>query len=193
MGYQMVQMATNTGLSVVSPFIQSTIINLAKESVSFNDTLSAQRKANNYSLHFRSRITDVDVKKDSHGDNRVVIVTFDDGTTEKAVTSGNDTFNLEQGIQICLAKKAFSMLTSNGSGTFNKLVNNAVKLYNNKVTASEKANEDTLKQEARAKKRAEKKAKWLERKRAKEREARVNEMAEAYARAMKMVNEESEN
>ncbi len=135
-------------------------------------------------------VTDADVK--GNDKNRVVIVKFLDGTTEKAVASGDDTFNFERGIQICLAKKAFDVLYGK-SNTFNKLVNKAVKYYQDKVAASEKAKEDTLKQEARAKKRAEKKAKWLERKKAKEREARVNEMAEAYAKAMKMVNEESKN
>ncbi len=135
-------------------------------------------------------VIDVDVK--GNGENRVVIVKFLDGTTEKAVASGDDTFNFERGIQICLAKKAFDVLYGTNN-TFNKLVNKTVKLYQDKIIASEKAKKDTLKQEARAKKRAEKKAKWLERKKAKEREARVNEMAEAYAKAIKMVNEESEN
>ncbi len=199
MGYQMVQVATNTGskisMDAVSSLAQVFKAQIARDGISSNNTLLTQRVINeSFPLfQFWSRITDVDVKKDSHGDNRVVIVTFNDGTIEKAVTSDNDTFNLEQGIQICLAKKAFSILTDNGSGSFNKLVNNAVKLYNNKVAAFEKTKEETLKQEARAKKRAEKKAKWLDRKKAKEREARVNEMAEAYAKAIKMVNEESEN
>lgn len=135
-------------------------------------------------------VINVDIK--GNGENRVVIVEFLDGTTEKAVASGDDVFNLERGIQICLAKKAFKVLFGK-SNEFNKRVNKAVKHYQNKVAASEKEKEETLLQEARAKKRAEKKAKWLECKKAKERETRVNEMAEAYAKAMKMVNEESKN
>lgn len=121
--------------------------------------------------------------------NVYTIVMFDDGTVEKATTADGDEYNLEQGIQICLAKKAFSLINGNGSNTFNDLVNSAVKLYNNK----EKEKDRDKECEEQAKVAAKAKADKIEREKAKKREKRINEMAEAYARAMRMVSEDNNN
>lgn len=117
--------------------------------------------------------------------NVYTIVMFDDGTVEKATTADGDEYNLEQGIQICLAKKAFSLINGNGSNTFNDLVNGAIKLYNGKEKAKEREKQDKAAIKAKNDKAR------LER--AKKREKRINEMAEAYARAMKMVSEGNNN
>lgn len=121
--------------------------------------------------------------------NVYTIVMFDDDTVEKVATADGDEYNLEQGIQICLAKKAFSLINGNGSNTFNNLVNKAVKLYNNKENEKQRAKECEEKAKVAAKAEADK----IKRKKDKEREKRINEMAEAYARAMRMANESGNN
>ena len=54
--------------------------------------------------------------------NKVVQVTFLDGTKEKAVCSKEDDFSLEVGITICLAKKFLG-----GTKKYNKTIKNALK------------------------------------------------------------------
>lgn len=119
-----------------------------------------------------------------------VIVTFADGTTEKAVTSEEDTFSLEQGISICYTKKLLSMLaTDSGSKAYNKMLHNAMKLYKRQQEeVAKKKDEDRLAKECAerlATKRAKRKAK-LE---TKKREQEISVQAEAYARALRMVKE----
>lgn len=128
-------------------------------------------------------IAKIDVKNKT-----VVIMTFSDGTTEKAVTSPDDTFSLEQGISICLTKKLLSSLTGgNGSNTYNKLLHRAMKFYENEQAKAVKAeNDEKLEKERSEKlaaKRAERKAKYE----AKKREREISVQAEAYARALRMV------
>lgn len=119
-----------------------------------------------------------------------VIVTFSDGTVEKAAASEDDTFSLEQGISICYTKKLMSMLTNgNGSTAYNRMLHNAMKLYKSKQ--EEAANKE--KEEQLAKERAERlTAKRVKRKaklEAKKREQEISIQAEAYARALRMVNQ----
>lgn len=139
----------------------------------------------------KERLSKEEKKKIKEDDRKDVytIVMFDDGTVERATTADGDEFNLEQGIQICLAKKAFSLLNGNGSNTFNDLVNGAIKLYNNKETEQKKAKELAEQAKATAKAKVDK-AKC---RKEKQREKRVSEMAEAYARAMKMANKDGSN
>lgn len=119
-----------------------------------------------------------------------VIVTFADGLVEKAAASEDDTFSLEQGISICYTKKLLSMLTnSNGSSTYNRMLHNAMKLYKNKqkeiaeMKKSEQAEKE--RRERLAAKRAKRKAKYE----AKKREREIDIQAEAYARALRMVEQ----
>lgn len=137
------------------------------------------------SLTIMPKITKIEVKNET-----VVIMTFADGTTEKAVTSPEDTFSLEQGISICITKKLLSMLSrGNGSSLYNKIVHKALKLYNDEQ--AEAAQKEELKQieidraERLAAKRAKRKAKYE----AKKREREISVQAEAYARALRMVNQ----
>lgn len=131
-------------------------------------------------------IAKIDVKNDT-----VVIMTFSDCTTEKAVTSPDDTFSLEQGISICLTKKLLSSLTGgNGSNTYNKLLHRAMKFYENEQAKAIKAENDEKLEKERAErlaaKRAKRKAKYEEKKRERE----ISVQAEAYARALRMVKRE---
>lgn len=118
-------------------------------------------------------LTVVDVKILAPG--KVVAVTFDDGATEKAVCHESDEFSLETGIAVCLAKHAMG-----GSSEYNKAVKKAVKVYEDKL-AKEKAEAE---EKARREKRRAKHLAYLKRRDEKKREGRIEEMAEAYRRAM---------
>lgn len=60
--------------------------------------------------------------------NKVVIVTFIDGTQTKAVCDKDDTFNLEVGIGICITKRLMSNDEQTGNSMFNKTIKNALKV-----------------------------------------------------------------
>lgn len=122
-----------------------------------------------------------------------VIVTFSDGTIEKASASEEDTFSLEQGISICYTKKLLSMLTTDsGSKVYNKMIHTAMKLYKSKQEeAANKKKEDRLAKE-RAERLAAKRAKRKAKLEAKKREQEISIQSEAYARALRMVNQDKE-
>lgn len=119
--------------------------------------------------------------------DKVVIVKFADGTSEKAVLSENDTFSLEQGVSICITKKILNKVLKGASGTsaYNKLVDYGIKVYDKKqkeikeAIAAKKAEKDAeqRKIDRIRKKRAKHKAKL--------REEQIEIQAEAYRRAMK--------
>lgn len=119
--------------------------------------------------------------------DKVVIVKFADGTSEKAVLSENDTFSLEQGVSICITKKILNRVLKGASGTsaYNKLVDYGLKVYDKKqkeikeAIAAKKAEKDAeqRKIDRIRKKRAKHKAKL--------REEQIEIQAEAYRRAMK--------
>lgn len=125
-------------------------------------------------------VTDVEVIN-----NCVTILTFADGTKEKAVTDKQDVFNLEQGISICLTKKLLSKLTfGNGNSTYNKLIKSTLKKYAAKQDAIEKQKKIEEQKKRKYAKIAAKKAKRKE----KQKEARINEQAEAYRRALQSIS-----
>lgn len=122
-----------------------------------------------------------------------VIVAFSDGTVEKASASEEDTFSLEQGISICYTKKLLSMLTTDsGSKQYNKMLHSAMKLY--KSQQKETANKEKEAQLAKehTKKLAAKRAKRKAKLEARKREQEISVQAEAYARALRMVNQDKE-
>lgn len=117
---------------------------------------------------------------------KVVMVTFSDGKTEKAVLDTYDAFNVEQGIAICIMKKCFSQISNgNGSSVYNKLVEYGLKAYNDILAAKSKAEAEKQEKEARAKRNAEKAERKRARKAAKKREAEIEIQKEAYLRAMR--------
>lgn len=116
-----------------------------------------------------------------------VIVTFSDGSVEKAAASEDDTFSLEQGISICYTKKLLSMLTNdNGSSVYNRMLHNAMKLY--KAKQKQIAEKQELEQSR--KEYLEKLAAKRAKRKAKKREREISVQAEAYARALRMVKRE---
>lgn len=112
--------------------------------------------------------------------NTVVIVTFSDGTTEKAVCDENDTFDFEKAIEICVCKKKFG-------GT--KEYNNAIK----KALKQVHSIDDKKKKKAEEQERiAHRKAKYAERqakRKAKRRQEQINIQSEAFFKAMVMYDE----
>lgn len=116
--------------------------------------------------------------------NKVVILTFADGTTTKSVTDEADEFVLETGISICLMKRILMHFKGgNGSGAYNRLIEDVEKVYLRKIEAERKAAEEN---EIR-KRRAEKAKRKRIIKARREQEQRINEQAEAYRRAFELM------
>lgn len=117
-----------------------------------------------------------DIKDVTVHQNRVVIVEFVDGTTEKAVLHPSDQFSVEQGISICITKRLVG-----GSSIYNKLIDRAVKvMINNDAERTKKAKAEDERKEYN-KKRNERKA----RRKAERREEYIETQKEAYIRSLK--------
>lgn len=125
------------------------------------------------------------------GDVIGVEIKFADNTKQKAICSPNDTFNLEQGISICLFKKiledgmvAFNVsYKGRGTSIYNKLVNHALKVMERRIKAEEKAKKKEAEKKEKEQRFIEKKRRADERKAKRESEQRINEMAEAIRRS----------
>ena len=107
--------------------------------------------------------------------DRVVIVTFEDGTTEKAVCSPKDEFDLERAIEVCVCKKMFG-----GTKHYNDAINHAIRDIKD-------IDNRRLRDKEEAERIAKKKAKYQERKlrrQEKKRQEQVNIQAEAFLKAM---------
>ncbi len=120
-----------------------------------------------------------------------VEIKFADNTKQKAICSPNDTFNLEQGISICLFKKILEdgfvasnfLCKGHGTGIYNKLVNHAIKVMERRIKAEEKAKKKEAEKKEKEQRFIEKKRRADERKAKRESEQRINEMAEAIRRS----------
>lgn len=129
--------------------------------------------------------------------NKVVIMKFEDGTVEKAVTNDNDTFNLEQGISICLTKRLLDdKQCDGGSSLYNKLVKHALEIYQKNIDKEKKEAEEKAEQEKEERAaQAEREARRIikeEKQKIKEKEdmeKQINIYKEAYLRAMKEFNQ----
>lgn len=108
---------------------------------------------------------------------RVVKVTFKDGTFTKSICAENDIFDVDTGITICLLKK---MLGKNGHKIYNNMIRDAHKLMNDQE--NRKIEKQMAKEEAR------KKQKEIEMKRMakkmKAKEEAIDIQKQAYIRAM---------
>lgn len=117
--------------------------------------------------------------------NKVVIVTFIDGTQTKAVCDKDDTFNLEVGIGICITKRLMSSDEQTGNSIFNKTIKNALK-----VMKRNEQLEQTRKEIEEEEKRIADKIKRKKEKRAeKRRQKKIQMMADAILLADKMKTE----
>ncbi len=117
--------------------------------------------------------------------NKVVIVTFIDGTQTKAVCDKDDTFNLEVGIGICITKRLMSSDEQTGNSMFNKTIKNALK-----VMKRNEQLEKTRKEIEEEEKRIADKIKRKKEKRAeKRRQKKIQMMADAILLAEKKKTE----
>jgi len=107
--------------------------------------------------------------------NRVVLVTFCDGTQTKSVCGKGETFDLYEGIAFCLFKR---FLGKNGHKGFNDLMRFAFK----KLDAQEKAKEKRQKLEDFTKRQAEKRKRQAEKRKARKREEQISIYQEAMKR-----------
>lgn len=120
--------------------------------------------------------------------NKVVILTFADGTTTKSVTDEADEFVLETGISICLMKRILMHFKGgNGSGAYNKLIEDVEKVYLRKIEAEQEAERKAAEEKEIRKRRAEKAKRKRIIKARREQEQRINEQAEAYRRAFELM------
>lgn len=120
-------------------------------------------------------ITDYKVIKDT-----VVIVTFADGTKEKAVCSPNDEFNLERGIEICVLKKMLG-----GTKQYNSLIKSALKKVSEIDAKKQKEAEEKELEKRRKAKVAERRAK----RKAKKRQEQIDMQAQAFLKGMQLYDE----
>lgn len=120
--------------------------------------------------------------------NKVVKVTFNDDTFEKAVCHEDDTFSLETAITICMNKHLLG-----GSGKFNNILAKGVKIVEDKVKAAEEAEKEKARIEAKRLKNHNKRVERRKRKEAEARKARIQETAEAIVLANEMMKTEAEN
>lgn len=115
-------------------------------------------------------------------DPHVVIVEFNGGHVEKAVTAKGDKFDLETGISICLMKAMIFTLisTDNATREYNRIIKKALKQYED--IKKEKVKEEErkiIKERQKAKRIAKKKARDERR-----RKQTINDQKEAYVQAM---------
>lgn len=136
-------------------------------------------------------IRDIKVYPDEKtGRDKVVVVSFFDGTQERAVCDEQDTFSLEQGITICLMKYILSDITGgNGTREYGKAIRSAIKLYhNNRKAEADAIAEETQRVEREARKAAKRKAR-IDRKRRAEDERQIAN----YMEAIRRINAEADD
>lgn len=133
----------------------------------------------------------VDVREiDNDGKPKVVVVSFADGTTEKAVLDTSDTYSLEQGISICITKKLLGRNTTYGGALYNKVIKRALDVMKKNELAREYEKIATIAAQKKAEKEAEKKKARREKIRELETERQIEIQKEAYIRAIKAMREE---
>lgn len=124
------------------------------------------------------------------GSPKVVVVSFADGTTEKAVLDANDTYSLEQGVSICITKKLIGRNTSYGGALYNKVIKRAFDVMQENKKQKVALEEAEAVEEKRMQKRIAKKKARREKIAAMETERQIEIQKEAYIRAIKAMREE---
>lgn len=110
-------------------------------------------------------------------------MTFVNGDTQTVTVQGNDPYFFEDGLLRCIVKE---MIGKEGTAVLSKLLSYATKLYDKAEADKKKKAEEEARKKATSEKNYQKaKAHWAK-KRAMEREKRIQEMAEAIVRAEEM-------
>ena len=112
-----------------------------------------------------------------------VKVTFVNGNVQKSTAQKGDTFSLEDGLLRCIVKE---MIGKEGTAVLGKLLSYAMDIYNKAEAEKKQKAEEEEKKRVAAEKNRKKLQKHWEKKRAIEREKRIQEMAEAIVRAKEM-------
>ena len=117
---------------------------------------------------------DFKITKYNNYNNKVVVVTFEDGSQEKACCNDADKFDFERGLEVCVMKHIF------GADKYKSILKNAMKQTDeiDKAEIAEKERKELI--ERKRAKAARKKARRKDR----ERSERINEMAEAFLKAI---------
>ena len=133
-------------------------------------------------------VKDITLIKEKNGQARGVIIDFKNGSRQKAVCVGEDKFNLEIGITICLTKYLAEVCfhAKNGSAIYNKAVEKCVKFLDKKDLKKREEEEKEKRIKAAKAKRAEKKARREERKKNAARKEAIEIQVEAYRRMMSL-------
>lgn len=124
--------------------------------------------------------TNLDIADYKIINDKVVIVTFKDGSTEKSVCYGDDVFDLERAIELCICKKKFG-----GNKDYYSAIRKALKQVRDIDTKKKKDAEEKERIANRKAKYAERKAKRM----AKKRKAQVDLQTESFVAAMMKYNE----
>lgn len=124
--------------------------------------------------------TNLDIADYKVINDKVVIVTFKDGTTEKSVCHGDDIFDLERAIELCICKKKFG-----GNKDYYAAIRKALKQVRDIDTKKKKDAEEKERIANRKAKYAERKAKRM----AKKRKAQIDLQTESFVAAMMKYNE----
>lgn len=124
--------------------------------------------------------TNLDIADYKIINDKVVIVTFKDGSTEKSVCYGDDVFDLERAIELCICKKKFG-----GNKDYYAAIRKALKQVRDIDTKKKKDAEEKERIANRKAKYAERKAKRM----AKKRKAQIDLQTESFVAAMMKYNE----
>lgn len=124
--------------------------------------------------------TNLDIADYKVINDKVVIVTFKDGSTEKSVCHGDDVFDLERAIELCICKKKFG-----GNKNYYAAIRKALKQVRDIDTKKKKDAEEKERIANRKAKYAERKAKRM----AKKRKAQIDLQTESFVAAMMKYNE----
>ena len=114
---------------------------------------------------------------------KTVKVTFVNGDTHTATAQNGDVFSLEGGILRCIVKE---MIGKEGNAILSKLLDYATGIYNKAESEKKRKAKEEAEKKAAADKNYAKLQKHFAKKRAMEREKRIQEMAEAIVRAKEM-------
>ena len=110
-------------------------------------------------------------------------MTFVNGDVQTVTVRGDDPYFFEDGLLRCITKE---MIGKEGTAILSKLLSYATKVYEDAEADKKKKAEEEAKKKAKAEKNYKKAKKYWEKKRAIERENRIQEMAEAIVRAKEM-------
>jgi len=132
-------------------------------------------------------IVDVSVIENG-GEKKVVVVTFGDGSTQKAVLCDNDEFSLEQGISVCVTKHLLDHGTGHGSSLYNKVIDRGLKVYKNRIKAEETKAREAAEEKARRERKLAKKREKSAKRAAAKREDQISILSAAIQRAFSNIN-----